>query len=224
MSSVPPDDPRKRLGEDSDEALQQVHADLLKNKPEPKEGYSVTPLFLLGLLSSLVFVGSIYLVHYRGGFSPLVYDERFDPKKAAGATQTVQIDPVAAGKRLFNQPGMCATCHQPTGMGVPGVFPPLAGAEWVTGSEERVIRILLHGMTGEVRVKGNVYNGAMPAFGVGSGYNWNDERISQVLTYIRQEWGNAAPAITAARVTEIRTQGAAGRTTPWTAKELEALP
>jgi mono/diheme cytochrome c family protein len=223
MSNLPPNDPRK-LGEDSDEALQQVHADLMRNKPEPKEGYSVTPLFLLGLLSSLVFVGSIYLVHYRGGFSSLVYDERFDPSKASGAKQVAAIDPVAAGKRLFNQPGMCATCHQVSGQGVPGVFPPLAGAEWVLGSEERLIRILLHGMTGEVRVKGNVYNGAMPGFGVGSGYNWNDERIAHVLTYIRQEWGNSAAPIDPARVTQIRTQDAAGRTTPWTAKELEALP
>lgn len=212
------------LGDGSDESLQSIHANLLKNKPEPKEGYSVLPLFLLGLLSSLVFVGSIYFVHYRGGIDPMVYDERFDPKTAAKGGAVAQVDPIAAGKRLYNQPGACVTCHQANGMGVPGVYPPLAASEWVDGSENRLIRLVLHGLSGEIKVKGNTYNGVMPAFGLGSGYNWNDEKLAHVLTYIRQEWGNTGAAVVAATVTEVRTQAAAGRTTPWTAVELEAIP
>jgi len=212
------------LGDGSDESLQSIHADLLKNKPEPKEGYSVLPLFLLGLLSSLVFVGSIYFVHYRGGIDPMVYDERFDPKTAAKGGAVAQVDPIAAGKRLYNQPGACVTCHQANGAGVPGVYPPLTASDWVSGSEDRLIRLVLHGLTGEIKVKGITYNGVMPAFGLGSGYNWNDEKVSHVLTYIRQEWGNAAAPVVTAKVTEVRTQTAAGRTTPWTAVELEAIP
>jgi len=212
------------LGDGSDESLQSIHADLLKNKPEPKDGYSVLPLFLLGLLSSLVFVGSIYFVHYRGGIDPMVYDERFDPKTAAKGGAAAQIDPIAAGKRLYNQPGACVTCHQANGMGIPGVFPPLAASEWVFGSEDRLIRLVLHGLSGEIKVKGNTYNGVMPAFGLGSGYNWNDEKVAHVLTYIRQEWGNAAAAVATAKITEVRTQTAAGRNTPWTAVELETIP
>lgn len=207
----------------SDESLQQVHAELVESKVEPKEGHSMMPLFLLGILSAVIFVGSIYFIHYRGGFSPLVYDERFDPK-AAAAKQVAAVDPIAAGRRLYNGGGSCVSCHGPQGAGVPGVYPPLAGAEWVVGSEERLIRILLHGLNGEIQVKGNTYNGVMPAFGVGSGFNWNDERVAHVLTYIRQEWGNNAAPIDPAKVTEIRTQGAPGRTKPWSQTELMAVP
>jgi hypothetical protein len=212
------------LGDGSDASLQNVHADLVANKPEPKDGYSMLPLFLLGLLSSLIFVGSIYFVHYRGGIDPLVYDERFDPKTAAKSATVATIDPIAAGKRLYNQPGACATCHQVNGQGVAGVFPPLAASEWVSGSDERLIRIVLHGLVGEIKVKGNTYNGAMPAFGLGSGFNWSDEKLAHVLTYIRSEWGNAAPAVDAAKVAAVRTQATAGRSKPWTAGELEAVP
>jgi len=63
----------------------------------------------------------------------------------------------------------------------------------------------------------------MPAIGPG-GYNFSDEKIAAVLTYVRQEWGNNSPAISAATVTEIRTKGAVGRATAWTSAELEAIP
>lgn len=222
MSAVP--DPVDGLGDGSDESLQRAHAALLSNKPEPTEGYPVMPLFLLGLLSSLVFVGSIYFLHYRGGLSSLVYDERFDPNTASKSAVVAQVDPVAAGKRLYNQPGACVTCHQANGMGIPGAFPPLVGSEWVLGSEERLVRIVLHGLAGEIKVKGVVYNSVMPAFGEGGGFNWNDERVANVLSYIRHEWGNSASLVDKAKVTEIRTQAAAGRNKAWTAAELEAIP
>jgi mono/diheme cytochrome c family protein len=206
----------------SDESIQQVHAELLTKKPEPAEGFKLMPLFLLGFVSTMIFVTSIYVVHYRAGFSPMVYDERFDPKSAAGSASK-ELTPeqvVAAGKKAYQQ--VCATCHQVTGQGVAGVYPPLAGADWVTGNEERVVRVLLHGLNGNIEVNGKTYNGAMPAFGKvpGGGYNWNEEKISQVLTYIRQEWGNKAEPITKAKVAEVLAKEAA-RAKPWTAPELE---
>jgi len=71
---------------------------------------------------------------------------------------------------------------------------------------------------------GNNYNGAMPSFGrvAGSGYNWSDDRIAAVLTYIRQEWGNAAAPITTELVAAIRAKE--GNRKEWTAEELLALP
>jgi mono/diheme cytochrome c family protein len=208
----------------SDESIQQVHSKLVSEKPEPKEGYKVMPLFLLGLVSAMIFVTSIYVVQHRGGFSPLVYDERFDPKKAAGsgAKELTPEQVVAAGKKSFQQ--VCAACHQNTGLGVAGTYPPLAGSEQVLGKEEALIRILLHGLNGPIQVKGNTYNGAMPAFGKvpGGGYNWNEEKISQVLTYIRQEWGNTAPAVTKAKVVEVLAAEKA-RSKPWTDAELKAF-
>lgn len=204
----------------SDESIQEVHAVLLREKAEPSEGYTPMPLLLLGFVSTMIFLVCIYFIHFRGGFDPMVYDERFDPATmGAGAGQVVQIDPLVAGRRLYTQ--VCATCHQVNGQGVPGAFPPLAGVDWVTGDPDRLIRILVHGLQGPIEVKGSTYNGIMPAFGLGSAYNWNDERISHVLTYIRSEWGNEAGPITVEQVNAIRTGDT--RATPWTAADLTAL-
>ena len=107
---------------------------------------------------------------------------------------------------------------------MPGAIPPLVNSDWVTGSEERVIRIVLHGITGPIKVNGADYNSAMPAFGrvAGSGYNWSDDKIAAVLTYIRQEWGNQAGPITTEKVAEIRAKE--GDRKPWLAADLEKLP
>jgi len=206
----------------NDESIQKVHAILLREKPEPSEGFTPMPLFLLGFISAMIFVCSVYVVHYRGDFDPLVYDERYDAAAAkAAASGPKQLTPeqiLASGKRLYQT---CAACHQANGLGVAGVYPPLAASEWVTGSEERLIRVLLHGLNGPIQVKGNPYNGAMPAFGKvsGGGYNWSDEKIAHVLSYIRHDWGNNAEFITKEKVTEVlKAEGA--RAKPWTQDEL----
>lgn len=204
----------------SDDSIQKVHAKLASEKPEPKEGYKAMPLFLLGFISAMIFVTSIYVVHYRGGFSALVYDERYTP--AAGGPAKVELTPeqfIAAGKKHYAS--TCVQCHQANGQGVAGTYPALAGADWVTGNEERVIRVLLHGLTGPI--DGKTYNGGtMPAFGkvTGGGYNWSEERIAQVLTYIRQEWDNEAPAVSTDKVKEILNAEKA-RAKPWTSAELD---
>ena len=70
-----------------------------------------------------------------------------------------------------------------------------SGAEWVLGKEKVLISALLHGIKGEIVVKCNKYNGAMPAF-----QSLSDEEIAAILTYIRSDWGNAAPPVSAAAV------------------------
>jgi hypothetical protein len=206
----------------NDESIQKVHAILLREKPEPSEGFTPMPLFLLGFVSAMIFVCSVYVVHYRGDFDPLVYDERYDAAAAkAAASGPKELTPeqiLASGKRLYQT---CAACHQATGLGVAGVYPPLAASEWVTGSEERLIRVLLHGLNGPIQVKGNPYNGAMPAFGKvsGGGYNWSEEKIAHVLSYIRHDWGNNAEFITKEKVTEVL-KAESARAKPWTQDEL----
>lgn len=212
----------------SDESIQQVHSILLREKPEPTESKMPMPLLMLGFVSAMVLIVAIYFVNHTGGLSPrfgfdkaaMVYDERFNPENAPGNQQEAKVDPIAQGKKLYNT--VCAACHQATGLGVPGAFPPLAKSEWVNGSEERIIRILLHGLSGPITVNGGSFNSAMPAIGPG-GYNFDDAKIAYVLTYVRQEWGNSSPAVTPEKVKEIRTGAAAGRTTAWTAAELEAI-
>jgi mono/diheme cytochrome c family protein len=110
----------------------------------------------------------------------------------------------------------CTACHQLTGLGIPGQFPPLAGSEWVTGSEERLVRIILHGIVGEIEVEGETFNGAMPTWGP----TFKDEELAAVATYVRQSWGNKAAPIATATVTRIRL-ASASRTKPWTAAELQ---
>jgi mono/diheme cytochrome c family protein len=146
------------------------------------------------------------------------------PSAEPGSAEDTKLTPLAQGKELFNSGGSCATCHQANGEGVANVFPPLAGSEWVTGSEDRVVRIMLHGLQGAVQVAGKDYRAAaMPGFGQveGSAFDWDDEKIALVLTYMRQEWGNHAPAVSADTVSEIRKK--VGDHKPWSADELLQL-
>jgi mono/diheme cytochrome c family protein/glucose/arabinose dehydrogenase len=112
---------------------------------------------------------------------------------------------------------VCGLCHQPTGYGVPNVAPPLAESTWVTGEPERLIRIALHGLYGEIEVNGQKWNLAMP----GQGMNplLDDAKLADVLSYIRNAWGNEAPPITAAQITAVRAQ-TKDRKMPWTADTL----
>jgi mono/diheme cytochrome c family protein len=97
---------------------------------------------------------------------------------------------------------VCGACHGQNGEGTPA-GPPLAGSEWVTGPEENLIRIQLRGLTGPITVKGQVYDnpGGMAALAYQT-----DDQIAAVLTYIRNSFGNSAPAVTAAAVAALRSE------------------
>lgn len=214
--SVPPSDPRYDRAAASDDALLNAHEAVLAPQGDDHAHYPLRPLVVLFVTSGFILFAATYLNRYAGQYDPTVFNENAGP--ARGAVAAPAADPVTLGKRLFNQAGACYTCHQPTGQGIPGVYPPLAGSEWVQGTPDRIIRILLAGLSGPVTVEGKTFNAAqMPSFG-GSGYNWSDEKISQVLTYIRQEWGNKAGPITADQVTAIR--NAIGDHKAWSADEL----
>jgi mono/diheme cytochrome c family protein len=88
----------------------------------------------------------------------------------------------------------------------------------VNGDEEKIARIVLHGLTGPVEVAGETYSGMMPPWGG----VLKDPELAAVLTYIRSSWGNKATPVTAAKIASIRAATTA-RTTPWTAAELAAV-
>lgn len=119
------------------------------------------------------------------------------------------------GARIYAT--VCSSCHQANGEGVAGVFPPVAESEWVTNGPEQLVKIILHGVMGEMMVGGEVYSGMMPPWGGGL----NDAEIAAVSTYIRSNFGNEAGPVTAEMVSELRKAHAA-RKTPWTAEELAA--
>lgn len=126
----------------------------------------------------------------------------------------VEIVEIIDGAKLYAQ--QCVACHQATGVGVPGAFPPLVDSEWVKDGDGNVpIRVVLAGIAGPITVKGVDYNGAMPAFGP----VWNDKEIAAVVTHIRASWGNDASAVTPEQVADIRAEiGSRGN---WSEAELK---
>jgi mono/diheme cytochrome c family protein len=111
---------------------------------------------------------------------------------------------VAGGEKVFGV--YCAACHQSDGKGASGRFPPLAGTDWVTGDKERLINIVLNGIDGPIVVNGETYINAMPQHGFLS-----DQEVANVLTYIRQNFGNKASEVTAAEVSRVRDKKSPGR-------------
>ena len=158
---------------------------------------------------------------YSGGFRADVFDENqvtYGPVQAAGSNAP---NPIAIGRRLFT--ANCASCHQATGLGVPGQYPPLVASEFVLSQagygENHLVKIILGGLQGPVTVKGVTYNNVMPAWKD----QLKDEQVAAILTYIRQEWGNAAGPISKEGVAAMRTESGS-RPTPWTVDELRAIP
>lgn len=200
----------------SDAEVQRMHAQILREKEEPREGFPPVPIFLLFVFAIVVFTCGIYLGQHSAGFRWDVYDPNFDPAQLNEPPAVVVYDPVAAGERIFSQ--NCVACHQSTGEGLPGAFPPLVGTTWVQDTRVVPTAILLGGMNGPVEVAGSTYNGNMPAFGD----LLSDRDIAAVLTYIRQAWGNTAGPITEEQVAEAR-ELHGGRAAPWTAEEVLTL-
>ncbi len=103
------------------------------------------------------------------------------------------------GEKVYTQ--HCLLCHQSNGSGVSGLNPPLKGTEYVTGDQERLLKIMLNGSNVGLVVNGSTYSNAMPAFGMLS-----DEDIANVSSYIRNSFGNSAESISADEVSAIRTK------------------
>src|SRR4051812_13346850 len=118
MSSAPESDPRLEQATVTDESLLAAHEKLLGSKPDDQANYRLLPLNLLFVFSGLIFFAGTYLNLYSGHFDPHIYNEHALPH--SGAAEVVQVDPRELGKKLFNN-AACNTCHQATGLGVPGV-------------------------------------------------------------------------------------------------------
>ena len=199
-----------------------MHAAVLREKGEPKEGREPISLWLVALMSGLLFWGGFYLQRYSGGYKPSIYNENSSGVAPVQAAAAPVLDLFAQGKRLFAD--TCGKCHQLNGQGTPGQYPPLAGSEWVLAAgPARMIRIVLDGLQGDITVKGTTFNNQMvPWRDV-----FSDQQIAAVITYVRGEkdWGNTAGEVKPEQVAAIRektkTRPATGS---WTAPELQAIP
>jgi mono/diheme cytochrome c family protein len=117
----------------------------------------------------------------------------------------------------------CQSCHGAEGQGQPGLYPPLAGVDWVTAPRpDRLIRIVLHGMVGPFSVNGRPFATPTP-FMPGHAATLSDAEIANLLTWLRRSMGNDAPPVTPAAVTAIRTTPPE-RKSMWTAAELLKFP
>jgi mono/diheme cytochrome c family protein len=189
-----------------------------RENPDPEEAGNPIPRWVLGL-AVLLALGCVYYILRVNTSTAADYgDQRTasdllqQPKPAAGTA------PAVDGAAIFST--RCAACHQATGAGLPGVFPPLAGSNWVNGRDTTVIQIVLHGIQGSLTVNGVKYNGAMPTFGA----QLSDAEIAAVLTHVRSHWGNTVGAVGAQEVAAQRA-ATAQRNEPWQGDaDLSKLP
>jgi len=210
---TPPNpEPERTPREDPDASPEPIDMlrPLFREEPLPPEGAEAPQMWLWMLIFGVLLFSTFYLGAYVGDFSPNPWLQ--SPEPVAQATGPPTPEPVS-GSQIYNS--RCAACHQSNGQGVSGAFPTLVGTSWVE-NKGQIIRILLHGMQGEVEVMGEIYNGNMPAWG-----NVLDDReIAAVITHVRQSWENDYGEVTTEEVAAVRS-ATEGRTEQWSAEELQ---
>jgi mono/diheme cytochrome c family protein len=181
------------------------HPPQTRELPDPYEQTHAIPVWLTLLAVALAVWGVVYLALYAGSDWGNYGDSR---SLAALEPPQVNAAGVAAadGKALFTT--HCSACHQATGLGLPGAFPPLAATEAVTGKPESLVKIVLLGISGKLTVKGSTYTGQMPSFA-----QLSDPEIAAIGSYERSSFGNAAPPFDGALVARVRGE-LQGRTKP----------
>jgi len=192
-----------------------------QQEPEPTTGSAPAPVWLFVLVALLAFWGMGFLDSHGGGFQPVVYAPYSSIKELEDDQPRSEGKKVLLlGKFVYDEKAKCLACHQPTGLGTPGQYPPLVGSDWVLAKEPgRIIRIVLDGFQGPVTVNGQPFNNVM--------VTWRDtltdEEIAAVLTYVRQSWGNNATEVKTEQVKAIR-EKPAGHSGQYFAVELLKVP
>lgn len=168
-----------------------LHDSVRRENPLPGGGDGAVGISVIVISALVLIFGGGHLFSTSNGFGDSIYtSDNYQPEarpalggdEEAGAEVAWIDDWMKDGKKVY---GNCIACHQASGLGIPGQFPPLVGSEWVDGGTTRLGAILIHGINGPFKVAGQTYNGLMPA--------WNtlpDDKIAQVITYIRREFGS----------------------------------
>lgn len=174
-----------------------------------------TPRIILFLVfaSVMTFAGC----NVKGFFvEPGDDPEWVDPDAAKNAQAAGDAGAGAGGPGAAVFSKICAGCHQGSGKGVPGTYPPLAGSQLAIGDPIKPIKVILHGFKGKIVRNGTSYEGLMAPWKD----NLSDQEIADVLNYVRKSWGNsAADEVTADMVKQVRDETAT-RSTGWTESEL----
>ena len=183
----------------------------IREQADPTERSQPIPLLVAGITVAMVLAGAGYILLSEPFGVPGLGDQRTVADLRPAPATVGAVD----GKRVYT--ANCVACHQAGGTGVAGVFPPLDGSEWATGNPRVLANILLHGVSGDISVRGVAYKGAMPSFS-----QLGDAELAAVASYVRTSWSNKAAPLDAQLFAAERKQNP--RSKPFDGgAELEAL-
>lgn len=155
--------------------------------------------------------GALGMLKVEGAETTLVYSGKTDDSVYRPEGSAIQTMPqlskpqtlaqskeerIKYGKVIYDQ--VCLACHQAQGQGIPRAFPPLAKSDYLNADTKRAVSTVIHGLTGEVKINGEVYNSVMPQLGL------SDEAVANALTYVYSQWGNNGTEVTPDLVKEVR--------------------
>ncbi len=106
-------------------------------------------------------------------------------------------DILKRGQDVYNR--NCLTCHQENGSGVPMMYPPITESDFISGDNEKLIKLILKGMSGPIEIKTELYNSIMPPQN-----NLDDQQISALITYLRSTFSNSGKQVSTEEVTKVR--------------------
>lgn len=164
--------------------------------------HSIFRAFNKGAVGMIKVNGPEDLIAYSGKQDDRVYQLEGSAIQSIAQASTQQApaankdERIARGKIVYTS--ICMACHQPEGQGIPMAFPPLAKSDYLNADPKRAISNVLHGLQGKVTVNGVVYESIMPQLGL------NDEQVSNVLTYVYNQWGNNGTEVLPDMVKEVR--------------------
>ena len=201
----------------SDEEIVTSHVELSKTKHEPTSNFLKAPLIFVFVFGCLIFICSIQLAHSTNDFQlhPPVDVVELSPEEKEALRLERKL---SSGEKIFA--ARCASCHQANGLGIDGQFPPLAGSEWVSADPAVISNIILKGLKGEIVVKGKTY-GTSAAVNMAA-VPISDREIANVVTYVRQSWGNSSSEVSEGEVAKFRSDSAEQQD-QWTGDQLKAL-
>jgi mono/diheme cytochrome c family protein len=173
--------------------------------PDLKRIFVLVGKFLLCFVATTLALGLTACDPASGGTK--------SPGTAPSELRKASDADLSKGKEVYTR--VCGACHQTTGLGLPLLFPPLAGSAVVDGDTTRLLRIILHGLQGPYDANGKTFNAIMPP----QAALLNDQEISDALNYVRSTWGHSAQKIAPADVAKVRAEN---RSTPWSWTELNS--
>jgi mono/diheme cytochrome c family protein len=206
----------------------ELHDAIRREDPLQPGGRGTVGVTVVALTAMILIFGGGQLFSTSNGFRNSIYVESnyvaaARPSLGGGDAGKEKVPWIqeweSEGKKVYSN---CIACHQADGKGLPGQFPPLVGSEWVDGGTKRLGAILLHGINGPLKVGGQSYNQLMPAWNT-----LNDEKIAQVLTYVRRKFGSlpdGEDGVVTKEMMKAARDEFSTRPAPFTEAELLAIP